>query len=135
MPKGSIAYANLRRALFAVVGRIPPGQVVETAVLGTCLNVPARHVAYILSQITPDEAELLPWHRVIPRDGRFGLEAALSTRQVQQLDLLRREGVRVESERGILRVDAPAWQPDVDHGHVFWADLDPLESPHSRGGA
>jgi alkylated DNA nucleotide flippase Atl1 len=97
--------------------------------------VPARHVAYILSQITPDEAELLPWHRVIPRDGRFGREAALSTRQVQQLDLLRREGVRVESERGILRVDAPAWQPDVDHGHVFWADLDPLESPHSRGGA
>lgn len=135
MPTGSIAYANLRRALFAVVGRIPSGQVVATAVLGTCLNVPARHVAFILSQITAEEAELLPWHRVIPRDGRFGREAALKARQVQQLDLLRREGVRVESERGCLRVHAPAWQPDVDYADVFWADLDPHESPPSRGGA
>lgn len=132
MPKGSIAFANLRGALLRVVGRIPPGHVVEAAVLGERLNVPARHVAYILSQLAPEEADLVPWHRVVPRDGRFGAEKALGERQRRQLGLLGQEGLAVIAERGGLRVLAPAWVPDIDHGDVFWADLEPGESPPDR---
>ena len=84
MGKSSPAFINMRRALFDAVRQIPPGHVAELSDLALALNIPARHVAYLLARLTPDEAELVPWQRVVPRAGDFGPVQKRSARQKDQ---------------------------------------------------
>ena len=114
MPKPSPAFQAMKRALLEQLTAIPAGKVVTLDQMAVAMNVPARHVAYIMSQLNEAERDLVPWHRLVPTGGRFPVEAKRSPRHVQQLTLLAQEGVSEPA--------AHMTQPPFDYSSVFWAD-------------
>jgi alkylated DNA nucleotide flippase Atl1 len=123
MSPPSRAYAALRRAILEAASAIPPGQALTFDRLGRSLNLPARHVAHVLSRLTHDEAELVPWHRVIPRDGDFGEPARRTARRQAQHDRLVAEGFASDGRR--LHLDpGRLHEPDDSHATTLWVDLD-----------
>ena len=123
MAERSIAYANMRRALLGYVRDIPHGQVVEIATLAAALNIPARHAAHILSRLSDDEADMIPWHRVVPRDGVFAGKRTGTSRTARQIALLDDEGVSIDPKGRIDLSRAQFWQPPETHRSTFWADI------------
>jgi methylated-DNA-protein-cysteine methyltransferase-like protein len=119
---GSLAYANMRRALFEAVRTIPAGKVVETRTLAEALNIPPRHAAFILSQMTADEASVIPAHRVVPKGGDFGKPESRKPAAARQLARLRTEGHAVTGNRRIAITPDRLWQPDDRHRRTIWAD-------------
>ena len=118
----SAAFTRIRRELFVLVAAIPAGRIVELTALAKAVNVPPRHVAYILSRLAPDEADLLPWHRVVPTDGRFPSPSKISSRQTTQIEALSREGVVLTKDRRIARLDRVRFALSSTHERTIWAD-------------
>ncbi|EDM31840.1 hypothetical protein RTM1035_07904 [Roseovarius sp. TM1035] len=114
----------MRRALLRYLGEIPVGSVVEVATLAEALKLPARHVAHILSRLGDDEAELLPWHRVIPRGGAFTKAQMGRPRTIRQIGLLQAEGVPFVDGDRLNMASVTCWQPPDTHLSTFWADLE-----------
>lgn len=112
----------MRKALFAEVRRIPVGRVAEQALIAQALNIPVRHAAFLLARITDDEAEFIPWHRVVPRGGDFGVPGKRSLRVERQIERLVAEGFDLKHNRFLLMSDALTWQPDDRHQNTIWAD-------------
>ena len=110
MPKRpSPAFARIRAEVIRLVGLIPPGKFTTYGSIAVHMNVVARHVAFVLSQLSEDEAAALPWHRVVASEGRLsqGMDATLRAEQQRRLEA---EG---------LRVDAAGFIQDSDqHFHV-----------------
>lgn len=110
MPKPkSKAFARIRAEVIRLVGLIPLGKFTTYGSIAVHMNVMARHVAFVLSRLTPEEAEDLPWHRVVSADARLSpkMDATLAGEQRQ----------RLESE-GLI-IDAAGYIQDTDaHFHV-----------------
>ena len=110
MPKRpSPAFARIRAEVIRLVGLIPPGKFTTYGSIAVHMNVVARHVAFVLSQLSEGEAAALPWHRVVASEGRLsqGMDATLRTEQQRRLEA---EG---------LRLDAAGFIQDSDqHFHV-----------------
>jgi alkylated DNA nucleotide flippase Atl1 len=118
----SLAYANMKRALFAAVMAIPAGRVVEMRTLAAALNIPPRHAAFILSKLTAEEAEMIPAHRVVPQAGDFGKPEVRKPALARQLAQLRSEGHEVRANRHLALGETRLWQPDGRHRSTIWAD-------------
>ncbi len=93
-PKGSPAFARIKREVIELTLKIPPGRVASYADMGRVLAVMPRHVAYILATLSPEEEALIPWYRTVSATGRL-LNPANRQRAVRQAELLRAEGVPV----------------------------------------
>lgn len=89
----SAAFARIKRQVLELVQAIPAGHVVTFGQAGDHLDVMARHVAYILATLSPEEEELTPWHRVVPEGGR--LKLSVGGRVIRQAALLQEEGIEV----------------------------------------
>lgn len=92
--------------------QIPPGRVATFAALGELIDIPARHVAYILATLSDAEATTTPWHRAIPRAGKLSNR---SRKIAAQIALLRQDGVSVIDGR-VLDLDAIAFVPQLPKG-------------------
>ena len=77
---------------------IPFARVTAVDVLAERLGVPPPLVPTILSQLTEDEREVVPWHRVVAKGGAIGR----GPDRDQQFARLVREGVTV-SPAGIVQ--------------------------------
>jgi hypothetical protein len=62
---GSPFYTRIRADVLTILRAVPAGQVVTYADIGAHLDVPARHVAYILSQLVDAEAEAVDPARAV----------------------------------------------------------------------
>jgi methylated-DNA-protein-cysteine methyltransferase-like protein len=101
---GSEAYARI----YAVVGRIPRGQVATYGQVAALAGLPghARQVGYALHR-TPDELEV-PWQRVVNAKGEIALRADPVAARHQRT-LLREEGVRFRRD-GTIDLRRFAWK-------------------------
>lgn len=122
MSNGSAAYANMRKALLNMIEEIPKGYVVEFATIAAALNIPSRHVAYIISQLKSEELELLAWHRVIPKSGDFGPKQKMTEKKLQQISKLHSEGAEFTGDRHIDFNTVNMWGPGDRFKDAFWAD-------------
>ncbi len=68
MPRSS-NYARIKAQVLDICARIPEGRLTTYAAIGDELDVPARHVAYILASLGEAERATVPWHRVLAEDG------------------------------------------------------------------
>lgn len=84
MSKASVAFANMKCALLRAVQTIPQGYITELGERAQTLNIAARHAAYILAKLTPEEVALIHWRRVVPRNGDFGKTEKRTDRQALQ---------------------------------------------------
>ena len=83
MPDGH-GNARVRAKLLALVGDIPFGSVASVDMLALKLGVLPPLVATMLSQLTEDEREIVPWHRVVAKGGAIG-RGLLRDRQFARL--------------------------------------------------
>lgn len=89
----SPAFARIKADILAMVAGIPPGRVTTAADLGRQIDVPARHVAYILATLDEFERAATPWWRVVADGGAVGRHKRCD----DQMAALRRDGVAVSA--------------------------------------
>lgn len=97
MPK-SVAFIRIKAAVIAVARAIPAGRVTTFRAVGMHLDVIPRQVAYILSTLTDEEKDSVPWHRVVSEEGRIE-RMKYNALGMSQIDLLAQEGVDVGANR------------------------------------
>jgi methylated-DNA-protein-cysteine methyltransferase-like protein len=105
----SIAFARIRAEVIRLVGLIPRGKFTTYGSIAVHMNVMARHVAFVMSSLKPEESAELPWHRVVSADARISprMDEALARKQRRRL---RSEGMKINAA-GFIQ------DPD-DHFHV-----------------
>jgi methylated-DNA-protein-cysteine methyltransferase-like protein len=69
--KPSPAFKRIRAEVIRLVGLVPEGKFTTYGSIAVHMNVMARHVAFVMSRLTEEEAERLPWHRVVGADARI----------------------------------------------------------------
>ncbi len=103
------ANEKLYERIYAVVRRIPPGQVATYGQIAALagLGGHARQVGYALHALATEEA--VPWHRVVNARGQVSPRAEPGDDRLQRT-LLEREGVRFDAAD---RLDLALyrWQP------------------------
>jgi len=101
----SVAFARIRAEVVRLVAQIPAGRFTTYGSIATHMNVIARHVATVLSHLTPEESAALPWHRVVCANARLSpnMDPKLAR---QQRRLLKAEGLRIDKDGYILEADA-----------------------------
>jgi methylated-DNA-protein-cysteine methyltransferase related protein len=122
MPTKSLAFAHMRQALLAPVGDIPHGKVAFVGDVAAALNIPPRHVAFMLSGLSDDDAAVVPWYRAMPSGGKFPAPAKRSVRHTKQLKLFVLEEIALAAD--IIVIDLADCLADLPDTHVttFWAD-------------
>jgi methylated-DNA-protein-cysteine methyltransferase related protein len=93
MPK-SPAFARIKDDVLQIVDAIPEGKLSTYRAIGEHLDVMPRHVAYILSQLKPQEKMIYPWHRVVSDDGGLGVVKRHADGKTQA-EILEAEGLVV----------------------------------------
>ena len=101
----------MRRAIYRIVARIPPGRVATYGQVATLAGYPgkARQVGYALAGL-PEELEL-PWHRVINAQGKVSPRTHSRWHEFQYA-LLEQEGIVFQDNRLDLR--RYRWRPEED---------------------
>ncbi len=84
--------------LLTLLRRIPVGRVTTAESLADEIGIPAPLAATMLAQLTDDERDLVPWHRVVAKGGAIGW----GPHRDQKFALLVREGVMV-SPAGVVQ--------------------------------
>lgn len=102
---GSPFYARIKAHVLEIITSIPEGHVVAAADIGAWLDVPARHVAYILATLTPEEEARYPWFRVVSTKGAMQ-PLRTDSRGVSQRALLEQESVGVAASGRLLAFEA-----------------------------
>lgn len=109
--------ANVRRAIFAVVRRIPRGRVATYGQVAELAGFPGgARVAGATMKLSGRERGL-PWQRVIgkrgPRTGRIAIMDPIGG--AVQRQLLEREGVEI-TDAGAISLDRYGWLPTASRG-------------------
>lgn len=106
---------RIREEVLRLVSLIPEGKFTTYGSIAIHMNLMARHVAFVMSRLTPEEAERVPWHRVVAANARISpnMPPRLAAKQKR---LLKAEGLRINSAGHI--------QDDEAHFHVVGARRD-----------
>ena len=92
------AHTLIKSKLLAALRSVPLGRVVTYETLAVSLASAPRLVETLLAQLSEDEREMVPWHRVLAKGGAIGR----GPHRDQQFAKLVREGVMV-SPAGIVQ--------------------------------
>ncbi|MBN2094999.1 MAG: MGMT family protein [Candidatus Aenigmarchaeota archaeon] len=84
----------MRRAVFAIVSKIPPGKVATYGQIADALGTSPRAVGRILN--SNEKLVEIPCHRVVMSDGRIG---GYKCGVERKIELLESEGVEVKNGR------------------------------------
>ncbi|MCU0750259.1 MAG: MGMT family protein [Akkermansiaceae bacterium] len=117
----SRAFALIREEVLRLVSLVPKGKFTTYGSIAIHMNVMPRHVAYVLGRLTPEEAEGLPWHRVVAAGGCISpnMPAKLAATQKR---LLKAEGIRIGPNGQI--VDQEAHYHSVGHRReIRWSEM------------
>lgn len=93
MPKSPF-FARIKTHVLQIASAVPHGRLVTFSDVGAWLDVPPRHVAYVLSTLKPDEEAQTPWYRIVGTAGVVPL-ARTNAFDVRQKQLLTDEGVEI----------------------------------------
>jgi methylated-DNA-protein-cysteine methyltransferase-like protein len=94
---GSPFYARIKAQLLEIIQAVPAGRVVTTSDIADWLDVPPRHVAFILTKLSPEEEAATPWFRAVLASGAVH-KARVNTFGVSQIELLQDEGVAIDPD-------------------------------------
>ena len=106
MAKGkSPAFARIRAEVIRLVALIPEGKFTTYGSIALHMNVMARHVAFVMSRLTDEESQALPWHRVVSADARLSPKMDAELRELQK-SRLESEGMSIDPKGFIEDADA-----------------------------
>ncbi len=121
-----VSASNFYEQVYAVVRRIPRGQVTSYGRVARMLGRPtaARAVGYALRALKDKEDHGVPWQRVINSQGRISIINPEHSGN-EQADRLRAEGVVVSDD---LRVDLDVYLWEGMH----WLEIDDILQDERR---
>ena len=111
-PPHKTAASNTYLAIYAIVGRIPEGNVATYGQVAGLAGLPgrARLVGYALSALAGRSS--LPWHRVVNAQGRISPRSCGSDANMEQRLRLKHEGVRFDTNDRI-PLERFLWRPQL----------------------
>ena len=83
-----------KELVIALVNQIPKGRISSFGRIGDRTGINPRIVGFILSGMTQDEMQDVPWHRVVNKDG-FISPIKLGDKGRLQASMLEDEGIEV----------------------------------------
>ncbi|MFY7913967.1 MAG: TfoX/Sxy family DNA transformation protein [Rubrivivax sp.] len=95
----SPAFARLQRDLLRLIDAVPPGRLVTQEALGEVLDIPPRHVAYLLATLNAAQQQQHPWHRVVGRAGAWKHRHAGGAQRLQAEGFTLQRDAVVDAER------------------------------------
>lgn len=101
----SPAFARIRAEAIRLVALIPEGKFTTYGSIAVHMNVMARHVAFVMSRLTDEESQALPWHRVVSADARLSPKMDAELRELQK-SRLESEGMSIDPKGFIEDADA-----------------------------
>lgn len=84
-----------KQKVLEIVKSIPKGKISSYGRIANITGISPRVVGFILSGITKEEMQEIPWHRVVDRNG-FISSSKLGEKGVLQEQMLKAEGVEIE---------------------------------------
>ena len=91
--------------MIRLVALIPEGKFTTYGSIAVHMNVMARHVAFVMSRLTDEESQALPWHRVVSADARLSPKMDAELRELQK-SRLESEGMSIDPKGFIEDADA-----------------------------
>ena len=116
----SIAFQRIRAEVIRLVGLVPEGKFTTYGSIAVHMNVMARHVAFVMSRLTEEESERLPWHRVVGADARISPKMDGELARVQR-ERLEKEGMKV-NERGFILEDEAHFHVVGPRRSIRWSE-------------
>lgn len=101
--------ASFFQQVYWLVQQIPRGKVAYYGQIAEMLGAPgaARTVGWALASLRPEQAQRVPWQRVINKAGRCSIRS-LEISASEQQQMLEAEGVQFD-ERGYVNWQAAGW--------------------------
>jgi methylated-DNA-protein-cysteine methyltransferase related protein len=109
----SAAFARIKNQVLTMTSHIPAGRVSTYRSLAEHIDVMPRHVAYILTMLSLEEKDRIPWHRVVSESGV--ISAPKTSKALEQIEKLVAEGIQIDRVQKII---------DFDRIFVAAADLE-----------
>jgi alkylated DNA nucleotide flippase Atl1 len=75
----SAAFARIKNQVLSMTFHIPAGQVSTYRSLAEHIDVMPIHVAYILTMLSLEEKDRIPWHRVVSESGVISSNSKFKT--------------------------------------------------------
>ncbi len=116
------AFANIRAEVLRLVALIPSRKFTTYGSIAIHMNVMARHVAFVLARLTPEESASLPWQRVVSADARLSPNMD-STLSLKQRRLLKAEGLRIDKAGYIQDADTHFHNLGVRR-NIRWSEVE-----------
>jgi methylated-DNA-protein-cysteine methyltransferase related protein len=95
----SKAFSRIKEQVMSITACIPVGRVCTYRSIGLHLDVMPRHVAYILTMLSPVEKDNVPWYRVVSDAG--SISAPKTAKAIEQVEYLAMEGVVIDKAKKI----------------------------------
>ncbi len=121
MPKSkSQAFTRIRAEVIRLIALIPSGKFTTYGSIAIHMNVVARHVATVISQLTDEESASLPWHRVVGAEARISpnMPTEIAFKQRTRLEA---EGLILDSKGYIKNADTQFHVVGVRR-EIRWSD-------------
>lgn len=106
-------YTRMNNDILSVVRAIPAGRVTTVDAISQFLDVPARHVNYLLARRYDLERESSPWHRVLAHRGAVG-RVLFDASGRSQAELLADEGIEVGYRGKVTEFTTRFFQPSIE---------------------
>jgi methylated-DNA-protein-cysteine methyltransferase related protein len=103
MPK-SVAFARIKNQVLKITSSIPRGRICTYGSIALHLDVMPRHVAYILTMLSPEEKDDIPWQRMVADGG--AISAPKTAKAAEQIECLATEGIEVNKSKKIIDFEA-----------------------------
>jgi DNA transformation protein and related proteins len=125
---GSPAFQRIERDVLRLCSSIPAGRVCTYADLGAVMDVPARHVAYIVSRLNEPARAHYPVHRLVGAGGKLPAKPATVATQ------LALEGVTI-AKGAVVNLSAALFIPSAQATELERRTRPPEHTCAQDGGA
>jgi methylated-DNA-protein-cysteine methyltransferase related protein len=99
----SAAFTRIKSQVLMMTSHIPAGHVSTYRSIGEHLDVMPRHIAYILTMLSMEEKDRIPWHRVLADGG--AISAPKTSKALEQIEKLTIEGIQIDRDKKIGEFD------------------------------
>jgi methylated-DNA-protein-cysteine methyltransferase related protein len=99
----SAAFIRIKSQVLMMTSHIPAGYVSTYRSLGEHIDVMPRHIAYILTMLSMEEKDRIPWYRVVSDSG--AISAPRTSKALEQIEKLTAEGIEIDRAKKIANFD------------------------------
>lgn len=98
--------SSLKLGILQIVAQIPANKVMYFGQIADLVSTTARIVGFVLTGLTEEEMQKVPWYRVIAKSGYIS-SLKLGAKGILQKELLIKENYEIENDK--VKMDKHLW--------------------------